>query len=290
MVRRHENVRRMLGAVAGENLALARGNTTLGLLKRSFWIQVKRPQIVFLVMVGALVQFLIESAGNATPRASDLAGMFAPPPVDSFTWLRLFQGSMSPIQAIPILILRMLIVWLFLSMVLASKPSARSLTRAAGAYISALGAFGGFVIAGITAGPFLVKALAGVFAGSPEGDPYRTGQVLGFGIIYYGVFVPLFIWATVTISPLFAKAAGSQAPKPELKSRSIWLLVTFSTIAYLMVSIRGQNNPPTPAAFLGAFLFLLGQSLIFGAVALAVANEEPQAHLARSCEGSRGAF
>ncbi|MGI8426744.1 MAG: hypothetical protein ACR2FO_05950 [Actinomycetota bacterium] len=266
-----------MGAEAGANLALARGNTTLGLLKRSFWIQLKRPQIVALVMAGALVQFLIESAGSRAPRASELAGMFAPPPVDAFTWLRLFQGSIWPIQAIPVLILRVLIVWLFLSMILARKPSARGLTRAVVVYIAALGAFGVFVIAGITAGPFLVKALAGVFAGSPKGDFYATGRVLGFGIIYYGVFVPLFIWATVAISPALAKVVAGKPPKLQLKSLSIWLLVTVSTVVYLTVSIRGQDDRLTPSAVLGAFLVLLAQSLLFGAIALAAADEEPEA-------------
>lgn len=233
-------------------------------LERSFSLHVRRPWILAVVVAGSVAQFGIEIWAESTrPVPADLAGMFAAPPLDSFTWI---YSGVGLVPLVMLFAVRMVVVCLFVLLILGIAPTKDNLLRTSGVYLLSVLTFGGLFAALTWFGPRLASWLAGLLASS-EGDPYSGEARFALGLIYFFLFLPLVIVAAVGISPLLAKAAAGESLKVRLDRWSIWVLVSMAALLYLVFAISGQRQADlSSGSFFRAFVVLSLQSLIYGAV------------------------
>lgn len=234
-------------------------------LKRSVLLHANRPLSLAVVISGGLLQFGVETwAGAPAPVPADLAGMFAVPQLDSFTWV---HSAVGLLPVIVLVLIRVVVVWLFVCLVLGIAPAAGNLIRTSGAYLLTVFTFAVLFAALAWLGPILANYLASFFGDPAGGDPYLAGSRLALGIVFYFVFFPSLSVLAVAMSPLPARAAAGSDLKVSFRQPSIWVLVCLSTLLYLTVVLPGQQgNHVSSAGFLLAFVVLTLQSLIYAAI------------------------
>ena len=222
----------------------------------------RRPIIFLVVLFGSLTLFaMIAVLGRFEPGAGTLRAMFLPAPLDLFVHFQLGLVWAQPF----LLIARVVFVLLVAGLVLQTGFKTVRMFRVGLVYL--LGA--------LCLIPILLLALyyVGVVASDPEG-------VLGLQRFMALALTPvLYTVVTALVAPMVGRAASGGRMRPVLGRASVWMLAAIS--AYLWTSVAGlarhpPANPFAVSGYVNAFMGLLFQSIIFGALILEGADRGPE--------------
>lgn len=227
---------------------------TRRLLAASIDAHIRRPLIGVAAVAGAVAFFLLDTiTGPRRPGARELAGMFAPPPLDAFSDLKLVDGRHSRWVLALAFPMRVVLVAAVLSLVLGSRPTARRVAKLALVYLASTAAF---------AIPFgmAVLFLSGFRSGGPS-----TLLLIAVHPIVHAALAVLF-------APLAARAISGERLRPSLLDPPIWIFAAISTWLWLLVPGRIEAVALSPEggaiAYAVALTVVLAQSLLLGAMAL----------------------
>lgn len=224
-------------------------------------VHLQRPLLLLLVLTGGATLFGLGSLANGRrlgPRV--LAGAMALPPMDIFGDLELTDGPRSA-WAVAIFVLRVALVTAALSLVLGVPPRAKTFLKMAGIYL----------VSGVSISIVVLGGLGYL--------RLRTGPqtaLTGWGSLALLMLYPvMLILLSATLAQLAARAVANKNMRPVLGKGSIWGIALVSTLIWVFVVPvleSGLKQPAGEASSVGfvlAFVILVTQSVLYGAIAIA---------------------
>ncbi|MDQ4148876.1 MAG: hypothetical protein M3164_02615 [Actinomycetota bacterium] len=217
-----------------------------------------------------LIPLLVSGAGtifglgalamNGRPSPDVLARTFAIPPMDTFGDLELTDGPFSP-WAAAIFVARVALVTAALALVLGVRPNRRTFAKVGGVYLLSLLSMAVPVLAGLGYVNFRQDVVG-------EGSAVSALLLLAFPLV-------LVVLATM-LAPLAGRVVADQSIALHLRRPLVWGLCALSTLIWLF-AVSALKQPPGEALSAGryvlAFVVIVAQSVIYGAVALASIEE-----------------
>lgn len=230
---------------------------TLRLFGTSWRAHLDHPLVVAIVIGGCvLLHTLDELTGRRDPGAGDLSRLFAPPPLDLYSGVRVADGS--PWMLAAMIPARAAFLLAVLTMILGVRPNAVAFLKVTGLKLAELLSFAVVVVTGNLY--FAEKAAA-------IEDPSRSLAPL-FLIMAQPV---LFVVFTAILAPLVCQSAGRVRMRLVVSNRALWIFAAVSVWMWLFGKGRIDAIAAVPGGeVLGyglAFGVLILQSVILGAIA-----------------------